>query len=147
MYLENIDRGSKTNRGGLKHMKVDNKTVRQYENPYDSDKCVANIFATYLSLHTEYRGMATSIFAHCPMMLLVRLSFSKQSVVHNTLAKLIPNIMCNEAGIEGYKTEHFHKNTCATTLHRQRFSDQLIKERTGHRSIEGLHQYKRTMSN
>ena len=33
---------------------------------------------------------------------------------------------------------------CATTLYRQDFSDQLIKERTGHRSLEAIHKYKRT---
>ena len=38
------------------------------------------------------------------------------------------------------------KVTCATTLYREGFSDQLIKERTGHRSLEALHQYKRTGS-
>ena len=37
--------------------------------------------------------------------------------------------------------------TCATTLYHQGFSDQLIKECTGHRSLEALHQYKRTSSN
>ncbi len=33
---------------------------------------------------------------------------------------------------------------CATTLYVQDFSDQVIKERTGHRSLEALHKYKRT---
>ena len=55
--------------------------------------------------------------------------------------------MCKAAGIEGYKTGHSGKVTCATTLYRQGFSDQLIKERTGHHSLEALHQYKRTSSN
>ena len=32
-------------------------------------------------------------------------------------------------------------------LYQQNFSDQLIKERTGHRSLEALHKYKRTGSN
>ncbi len=52
--------------------------------------------------------------------------------------------MCKEAGIEGRKTGHSGKVTCATTLYRQDFSDQLIKERTGHHSLEALHKYKRT---
>ena len=57
---------------------------------------------------------------------------SRQSVGCNALAKLIPN-MCKAAGIEGYKTGHSGKITCATTLYCQGFSDQLIKEQTGHR--------------
>ena len=52
--------------------------------------------------------------------------------------------MCKLAGIEGWKTGHSGKVTCATTLYHQNFSDQLIKERTGHRSLEALHKYKRT---
>ena len=43
VYLEYTDCGSKTNRGGLKHMKVENKTVRQYENVDDSEHCIVNI--------------------------------------------------------------------------------------------------------
>ena len=37
VYMEYTDYGSKTNRGGLKHIKVENKTIRQYENPDDPD--------------------------------------------------------------------------------------------------------------
>ena len=54
--------------------------------------------------------------------------------------------MCKLAGIDGRKPGHSGKVTCATTLYRQNFGDQLIKERTGHRSLEGLHKYKRTGS-
>ena len=52
--------------------------------------------------------------------------------------------MCKVAGIPSKKTGHSGKVTYATTLYQQNFSDQLIKERTGHRSIEALHKYKRT---
>ena len=69
--------------------------------------------------------------------------YGKQPVGRNKLSQIIPQ-MCKEAGIEGRKTGHSGKVTCATTLYRQDFSDQLIKERTGHRSLEALHKYKRT---
>ena len=52
--------------------------------------------------------------------------------------------MYKAAGIQGRKTGHSGKVTCATVLHQLNFSDQLIKERTGHRSLESLHKYKRT---
>ena len=54
--------------------------------------------------------------------------------------------MCKAAGIPGRKTGHSGKVTCATALYQQNFNDQLIKERTGQRSIEALHKYKRTGS-
>ena len=50
IYLQYTDFGSKTNRGGLKHMKVDNKVIRQYENPDDEEHCIVNIFVNYLSV-------------------------------------------------------------------------------------------------
>ena len=70
---------------------------------------------------------------------------SLQAVGRNKLAKLIPD-MCKAAAIPGRKTGHSGKVTCATTLYQQNFNDQLIKERTGHRSIEALHKYKQTGS-
>ena len=48
VYLQYTDFSNKTSRG-LKHLKVDNKTVRQYENPEDEEHCVVNIFEKYLS--------------------------------------------------------------------------------------------------
>lgn len=47
VYIEYTDYGNKTNRGGLKHMKVENKSVRQYENLADPDHCVVNLFVKY----------------------------------------------------------------------------------------------------
>ena len=67
--------------------------------------------------------------------------FSKQAAGSNKLAKLIPDV-CKVAGIPGRKTGHSGKETCATTLYQQNFSDQIIKEQMGHTSIEALHKYK-----
>ena len=73
LYLEFTDRGSKTNRGGLKHMEVDNKTVRQYENLDHPDHCVVNVFETYLSFLPSLDG--NFYFVHCLTMLLEHQSF------------------------------------------------------------------------
>ena len=141
VYLEYTDFGSKTNPGGLKHMKVQNKAIRQYENPEDEEHCVVNIFVKYLTWipsrddHFFFRPKADD-GSGVP-------KFASQPVGRNKLAQIIPE-MCRAAGIPGRKTGHSGKVTCATVLHQQDFSDQLIKERTGHRSLESLHQYKRT---
>ena len=47
--------------------------------------------------------------------------------------------MCRVAGIAGFRTNH-----CATRLYAAGAEEQLIMERTGHRSIEGVRSYKRT---
>ena len=143
VYMEYTDFGSKTNRGGLKHMKVENKTVRQYENPDDPDHCVVNIFQKYLcSIPSRddffyFRPLADD-GSGVPR-------FANQPVGRNKLSQIIPD-MCKAVKISGRKTGHSGKVTCATSLYQQDFSDQLIKERTGHRSLEALHKYKRTGS-
>ena len=146
VYLEYVDFGSKTNRGGLKHMKVDNKVVHQYEDTSDTtdgDHCVVNIFVRYLL----YLPKENDLFYCRPLpddgSGVPR--FGNQPIGRNKLAQIIPEA-CTAAGIEGRKTGHSGKVTCATTLYHGNFSDQLIKERTGHRSLEALHKYKRTGS-
>ena len=128
VYIEYTDYGSKTNRGGLRHMKVENKSVRQYENVDDPDHCVVNLFVKYFDFipsrdkHFYFRPLPND-GTHVPR-------FGQQPVGKNSLAQLIPN-MCKAAGIDGRKTGHSGKVTCATSLYQQNYSDQLIKERQG----------------
>ena len=133
MYLKYTDFASKTNAGRLKHLKVDNKCVRQYENSADSDDCVVNIFETYSSCIPDHTG---KVYFRT-------LTDNVKSVGWNRLASIIPD-MCKAVGIEGRKTGHSGKVTCATSLYRQNFGDQQIQELTGHRSVAALHIYKRT---
>ncbi len=53
---------------------------------------------------------------------------------------------CQKAGISGYKTNHSLRATTATRLYLNGVDEQLVMERTGHRSIEGIRSYKRTSS-
>ena len=124
-------------------MKVQNKTICQCENVEDEHHCIVNMFVKYLI----YIPSRDKHFYHRPLpdngSGLPR--FGTQPLGRNTLAKITPD-MCKAAGIQGNKTGHSGKVTCATVLYQQDFSDQLIKERTGHRSLEALHKYKRTGS-
>ena len=52
--------------------------------------------------------------------------------------------MCKKGGIQGYKTNHSLRATAATRLYASGVGEQLVMERTGHRSIEGIRSYKRT---
>ena len=61
MYLEYTDFGNKTNRGGLKHMKVDNKAVRQYENTDDGEHCIVNILRNTLAFCQHVINNFTSV--------------------------------------------------------------------------------------
>ena len=54
--------------------------------------------------------------------------------------------MCKAAGITGYKTNHSLRATTATRLYQAGIDEQLIMEKTGHHSLEGVRSYKRTSS-
>ena len=54
--------------------------------------------------------------------------------------------MCSQAGIPGYKTNHSLRATTVTHLYHAGIDEQLIMERTGHHSVDGVrsYMYKRT---
>lgn len=52
--------------------------------------------------------------------------------------------LCKMAGIEGYFTNHSLRATATSRLYHAGVDEQLVMERTGHRSIEGVRSYKRT---
>ena len=69
--------------------------------------------------------------------------FSATPLGHYSLGRTISRI-CKEAGIGGYKTNHSLRATAATRLYQSGVDEQLVMERTGHRSLEGVRSYKRT---
>ena len=52
--------------------------------------------------------------------------------------------MCQQAGVEGNKTNHSLRATGATQLYESGVPEKLVQEQTGHRSLEALHVYERT---
>ena len=66
--------------------------------------------------------------------------FSKQPVGHNKLPSTVAHL-CKAAEIAGFKTYHFLWATTATHLFHRDVDEQLIMERTGHRSINGVRSY------
>ena len=66
--------------------------------------------------------------------------YSKKPLGHNTLAKTVAK-MCQSAG---YKTNHSLRATSTSRLYHSGVDEQLVMERTGHRSIDGVRSYKRT---
>ena len=59
---------------------------------------------------------------------------------HNTLGGTVARI-CR---LPGYKTNHSLCATSASRLYQSGVDEQLVMERTGHRSLTGVHSYKRT---
>ena len=69
--------------------------------------------------------------------------YSQQPIGHHTLAATVARV-CKAAGIPGYKTNHSLRAMTATQLYPAGVDEQLIMERTGHHSINGIRSYKRT---
>ncbi len=69
--------------------------------------------------------------------------FSPVQVGKNMLATMLKN-MCSEAQIDGRKTNHSLRATGASELLQAGVPEKIIKERTGHHSLEALRTYERT---
>lgn len=67
--------------------------------------------------------------------------FAKQAVGINSLSGWLSKI-CNILEIKGKRTHHAFRRRVATKLFQNGIDEQLIKEKTQHRSLGGVRQYK-----
>jgi len=68
--------------------------------------------------------------------------YTKRPLGKNTICKMMKNI-CKTAGINE-RTNHSLRATCATRMYEGKIDEQVIMERTGHRSVMGVRVYKKT---
>ena len=69
--------------------------------------------------------------------------YSRAPLGHNKLRNAVAD-MCKQAGIPGYHTNYSLPATAATCLYHAGVDEQMVMERTRHRSLEGVRTYKRT---
>ena len=136
-YTEDV---SKNNAGGLKHRKVQPKSVVHYVNS-DPSRCFVRLYKLYCSKcpqdgpeNTFYLTPRSKPTDEC--------WYSREPVGHNPLGSTVKRL-CEKAGIVGYKTNHSLRVTCATRLFRSGVDEQIIMNVTGHQSIDGVRAYKR----
>lgn len=128
---------SKTNNGGLAG-RVKPKEVVHFEST-DPSRCHVKLFEDFMTKRPA--GAKRFYLQACAKP--GRLWFCNRPVGKNTLSKFMAE-MCKDAGIEGRITNHWLRATCATRLYQANVDEQLIMERTGHRSLSALRNYKRT---
>ena len=109
---------------------------KQHENPR---RCFVRLFKRYVQLtkpdHAFYLQPMHTPSSQC--------WYTNKPLGHHTLRNTVARL-CKEAGITGYKTNHSLRATAATRLYQSGIDEQLVMERTGHRSLEGVRNYKRT---
>ena len=137
VYREDI---SKNHPGGLKGRKQKQKVVIHHANTDNPSRCFIRLFKLYNELcpvdrphDAFYLAPLKNYTPDC--------WFSRSPVGQNTLKNFLGNV-CKEAGILGFKTNHSLRATAATRLYASGIDEQLVMERTGHRSIEGIRSYK-----
>ena len=137
-YTEDI--GLKTNKGGIKHRRVDPKIVDIHPIS-NGDRCPVAIITKYLSMLPKD--------CKCKSLYLQpKKKYSKDDwyldrpVGVNTLRKVVKEI-CEKGGIDGYFTNHSLRSSSATRMYQGGVDEQVIQEVTGHRSL-AVRSYKRT---
>ncbi len=141
-YLEYREDVSKNRPGGLKGRNIKPKVVRHHSNIENPNRCFVRLFKLYLSRCPKeppkdafYLKPLTNPTSSC--------WYSIQPIGRNKLAQTVSRL-CAAAGIEGFKTNHSLRVTNATRLYASGADEQLVMERTGHRSVDGIRTYKRT---
>ena len=137
-YSEDI--GTKTNKGSLKHRKIEAKTVDLYAT-VNADHCPLCAIMKYLSVLPKNR--TCSAFYLQPR----KKYFGKAWYVNipagiNRLRTAIGE-MCQATGLPGHYTNHSLHATMATKLYQNNVDEQMIMEITGHHSL-AVRSYKRT---
>ena len=137
-YKEDI--GLKTNKGGIKHKKIEPKELDVYliEN---IDRCPVQIVLKYLSLLPKNR-VCTAFYLQPRKKFRPNCWFLDRPAGINRLRDTVKET-CKKAGLPGFYSNHSLRSTAASGLYRSNIDEQIIQEITQHRSL-AVRSYKRT---
>ncbi len=132
------DMCSKFNQGGLKHKWVKPKVVCAYGNERN-DRNLVRLYEKYCTLlPANPKTSALYKYPICPP----RVWYTDKPLGMNKVRDIVKNMM-NNAGIDGRFTNHSLRITAAMHMYARGVDEQVIKERTGHKS-DAVQAYKRT---
>ena len=139
-FVRFLGKQSKNNRGGLQHRHVAVKDLKQYDSNFP--KSTYKLIQTYFEA-LKRCGIQEGAFYRRPLQPIAgKIRYAKVPIGVNSISQLLPNAAA-AAGLKGNFTGHSGKVSCATALFQSDVDEQLIKERTGHRS-DAVRIYKRT---
>ena len=141
-YLRYTEDVSNNHQGGLNTRRVKPKVVQHHANTDSPDCCFVRLFQLYRE-RCPPDAPPSAFYLQPHHKPTPTCWYSSRPLGHTTLGKTIGRI-CKSAGIPGYKTNHSLRATSATRLYQSGVDEQLVMERTGHRSLDGVRSYKRT---
>ena len=137
-YTEDID--LKTNKDGIKHKKIEAKTVDLYaiDRP---ERCPLRVILKYMSLLPKTRT-CTAFYLQPRKKYFGKAWYLNRPAGINKLRNVVSDI-CRDTGLPGHYTNHTLRSGAATKMYQHDLDEQLIMEVTGHRSL-AVRFYKRT---
>ena len=138
-YMEDV---SKNHPGGLKARNVTPKVVYHHSNLDNPERCFVRMYKKYMSLSPP-DAPAGSFYLKPASKPTSACWYSCRPVGHNPISVTVARL-CRAAGITGFKTNHSLRATSTSRLYQSGVDEQLVMERTGHRSLTGVRSYKRT---
>jgi hypothetical protein len=139
-----IETGSKNRSGGINDYKLQNKVVPIVANP-EVEYCHIKLLDLYLSKNPP--GHQGSFYLRPAILSSEKQDlpwFTSQPMGKNQLSKMVSN-MFQKAGISGKNvTNHSLRASGTTQLYRAGAPENIIQERTGHKSLDALQLYERT---
>jgi hypothetical protein len=100
VYLEYTEKLSKTNRRGLKDVKVPRKICRAYKNEQCPERCVVECFQKYISLCPESVESDGPIYLHPLKIPKPHQWYGLSPMGRNALSRVVATL-CKSAGFEG----------------------------------------------
>ena len=139
-YLQYVEDVSKSNNGGLAHLRIKNKVVRAYENVEKPESYPVRLYKKYIS-HVPSETSNNSFYLRPLPKTKGNIWYYKKAAGRETLGNVVKKVM-GKAGFDGHFTNHSLRRRCATNL----YDNGVIEETTGHRSVESVRAHKRTSS-
>ena len=132
------EKSSKNNPGGLRCVRYNPKQVVHYEID-EKRRCHVALFEKFL----QVRPPNVDRFYLLPSKK-VGSWFTNRPLGKNTISQLLKKLF-QKANIQQMNvSNHSLRATCATRLYQANVDEQIIMERTGHRSVAGVRAYKHT---
>ena len=115
------------------------KVVYHHSNPDNPERCFVRLFRKYMSLSPP-DSPAASFYLQPSSKPTSTCWYSCRPVGHNHISATVARL-CRAAGITGFKTNHSLRATSTSRLYQSGVDEQLVMERTGHRSLTGVSSY------